>query len=254
MVPGPVHVGQGQQRRQQRGVLADRKLHEGARRPGDADGLGLATADPVGGPEAAVTAGGVAVTGLSALARRLAVPYPIVRVVGGAVLGFVPGLPTVELAPEVALVVFLPPLLYGASIYANFDDLRRNLRGLALSTVGLVLATMCAVAWVAHALIPGLPWEAAFVLGAIVSPTDPLAPAVIMRRVDAPRRLVSAIEGEGLFNDATALVAYRVAVAAVVAGASRWPTPASSSSWAPSPALPSESRSGGSSPRSAGAP
>src|SRR5438874_10258446 len=77
---------------------------------------------------------------------------------------------------------------------------------------------MCAVAWAAHELIPGLPWAAAFVLGAIVSPTDPLAAAAIMRRLDAPRRMVSTIEGEGLFNDVTALVAYRVAVAAVVAG------------------------------------
>src|SRR5215213_3227260 len=160
----------------------------------------------------------VAVAGLSALARRLSVPYPIVLVVGGALLGFVPGLPEVELDPEVVLLVFLPPLLYASSIFANFGDFRANLRALTLSTVGLVLATMCAVAWAAHALIPGLPWEAAFVLGAIVSPTDPLAAATIMRRLDAPRRLVSAIEGEGLFNDATALVAYRVAVAAVVAG------------------------------------
>src|SRR5919205_2143546 len=160
----------------------------------------------------------VAVAALSTLARRLSVPYPIVLVVGGALIGFVPGLPEVKLDPEVVLVVFLPPLLYGSSIFANFGDLRANLRALTLSTVGLVLATMCAVAWAAHALIPGLPWEAAFVLGAIVSPTDPLAAATIMRRLDAPRRLVSSLEGEGLFNDATALVAYRVAVGAVVAG------------------------------------
>ena len=160
----------------------------------------------------------VAVAGLSALARVLSVPYPIVLVVGGALAGFIPGLPEVTLDPEVVLVVFLPPLLYGSAIFANFNDLRANLRGLTLSTVGLVLVTMCAVAWAAHALIPDLPWEAAFVLGAIVSPTDPLAAATIMRRLDAPRRMVSAIEGEGLFNDATALVAYRVAVTAVVAG------------------------------------
>src|SRR4051794_34701671 len=160
----------------------------------------------------------VAVAGLGALARVLSVPYPIVLVIGGALVGFVPGLPEVKLDPEVVLVVFLPPLLWGASIFANFGDLRANLRGLTLSTVGLVLVTMCAVAWAAHALIPGMPWEAAFVLGAIVSPTDPLAAGTIMRRLEVPRRLVSAIEGEGLFNDATALVAYRVAVAAVVAG------------------------------------
>src|ERR687888_1466939 len=128
----------------------------------------------------------VAVAGLSALARRLSVPYPIVLVVGGALFGFVPGLPEVKLDPEVVLVVFLPPLLYGASIFANFNDLRANLRPLTLSAVGLVLVTMCAVALVAHALIPGLTWEAAFVLGAIVSPTDPLAAAVIMRRLEVP--------------------------------------------------------------------
>jgi CPA1 family monovalent cation:H+ antiporter len=160
----------------------------------------------------------VSVAGLSALARMLSIPYPIVLVIGGALLGFVPGLPEVKLDPEVVLVVFLPPLLYSSAVFANFNDLRANLRGLTLSTVGLVLVTMCAVAWAAHALIDGLSWEAAFVLGAIVSPTDPLAAATIMRRLDAPRRLVSAVEGEGLFNDATALVAYRVAVAAVVTG------------------------------------
>src|SRR3954447_8797833 len=160
----------------------------------------------------------VAVAGLGALAHRLSVPYPIVLVVGGTLAGLVPGLPEIKLDPEVVLVVFLPPLLYGTSIFANFGHLRSNLRGLTFSTVGLVLATMGAVAAVAHALIPGLPWAAAFVLGAVVSPTDPLAAAVIMRRLDVPRRLVSNIEGEGLFNDATALVAYRVAVVAVVAG------------------------------------
>jgi NhaP-type Na+/H+ or K+/H+ antiporter len=160
----------------------------------------------------------VAVAGLSALARRLSLPYPIGLVLGGALLGFVPGLPEVRLDPEVVLLVFLPPLLYGSSIFANVNNFRGDLRWLALNTVGLVLVTMGAVAWVAHALIPGLPWAAAFVLGAIVSPTDPLAAATIMRRLDVPRRLVSAVEGEGLCNDATALVAYRVAVAAVVAG------------------------------------
>ena len=87
-----------------------------------------------------------------------------------------------------------------------------------MSTIGLVLATMCGVAWVVHEIVPGMPWEVAFVLGAIVSPTDPLAAATIMRRLDVPRRLVDGVEGEGLFNDATALVAYRVAITAVIAG------------------------------------
>src|SRR5215217_7316837 len=160
----------------------------------------------------------VAVAGLGALARVLSVPYPIVLVLAGALLGFVPGLPDVELEPEVVLVVFLPPLLYGSSIYANFNEFRANLRGLTLNTVGLVLVTMGVVAVVAHAVVPGLPWAAAFALGAIVSPTDPLAAAAIMRRLDVPPRVLTSVEGEGLFNDATALVAYRVAVTAVVAG------------------------------------
>jgi Na+/H+ antiporter len=160
----------------------------------------------------------VAVAVLSALARRLSIPYPIVLVIGGAVFGFVPGLPDVNLDPDVVLVVFLPPLLYGAAFFANLGDLRRDLRAISVTSIGLVLATMCAVAVVAHELIPGLTWGAAFVLGAIVSPTDPLAGAMIMRRLNVPRRQVSIVEGEGLFNDATALVAYRVAVVAVVAG------------------------------------
>src|SRR3954470_11638515 len=160
----------------------------------------------------------VAVAGLSALARWLSIPYPIVLVVGGALFGFIPGMPEVHLDPDVVLVVFLPPLLYGAAFFANLSDMRRNLRGLTLSSVGLVLLTMAAVAVVAHELIEGMPWGAAFALGAVVSPTDPLAGAMIMRRLGVPRRLVSSAEGEGLFNDATALVAYRVAVVAVVTG------------------------------------
>src|SRR3954454_7875018 len=160
----------------------------------------------------------VAVAGLSALARWIGLPYPIVLVVGGALFGFVPGMPEVHLDPDVVLVVFLPPLLYGAAFFANLNDMRSNLRGLTLSSVGLVLATMAAVAVVAHELIPGMPWGAAFALGAVVSPTDPLAGAMIMRHLGVPRRLVSTAEGEGLFNDATALVAYRVAVVAVVSG------------------------------------
>jgi Na+/H+ antiporter len=160
----------------------------------------------------------VAVAGLSWLARRMSVPYPIVLVVGGALFGFVPGVPTVTLDPSVVLVVFLPPLVYGAAFFANLGDLRANLRGVTLTSVGLVLVTIVAVALLAHELIHGLSWAAAFALGAVVSPTDPLAAATIMRRLEFPRRLVSAVEGEGLFNDATALVAYKVAVAAVVGG------------------------------------
>src|SRR5919197_756212 len=160
----------------------------------------------------------VAVAGLSALARLLSVPYPILLVIGGAAFGFVPGVQDVHLDPDVVLVVFLPPLLYGAAFFANLGDMRANLRGLTLSAVGLVLVTMVIVAAIVHMIVPGMPWSAAFVLGAVVSPTDPLAGGLIMRRLGLPRRLVSAAEGEGLFNDATALVAYKVGVAAAVSG------------------------------------
>ena len=158
----------------------------------------------------------IGVAGLGALARMIDVPYPIVLVIGGAALGFIPGIPDFVLNPDVVLLVFLPPLLYGAAFFADFQQMRRNLRPIMLLSIGLVLATMVAVAVVAHAAIPGLPWAAAFVLGAVVSPTDPLAGTSIMRRLDVPARLVSGLEGEGLFNDATALVAYRVAVGAAI--------------------------------------
>jgi Na+/H+ antiporter len=116
------------------------------------------------------------------------------------------------------LVLFLPPLLYQAAFFSSPRDLRADARAITLLAVGLVLATMSAVAAVAHTLIGGLPWAAAFTLGAIVAPTDPLAATAIARRLGVPRRLVTVLEGESLVNDASALVAYRLAVAAVVAG------------------------------------
>jgi Na+/H+ antiporter len=170
--------------------------------------------------EAELLIGGllVAIAGLSALARWMGLPYPIVLVVGGALFGFVPGVPEVRLNPSVVLVIFLPPLLYGAAFFANLNDIRSRLRPVTISAVGLVLVTMVVVAVIAHELISGMPWGAAFALGAVVSPTDPLAAATIMRRLGVPRRIVSTVEGEGLFNDATALVAYRIAVTAAVGG------------------------------------
>jgi Na+/H+ antiporter len=160
----------------------------------------------------------VAVAGLSALARAIRVPYPLVLVLGGLVLGFTPGIPDVELEPDLVLVIFLPPLLYYAAFFSSPRDLRADLRGISLSAVGLVLLTTCAVAVAAHAAIEELSWPAAFALGAVVSPTDPIAATAIMRRLGAPRRIVTLVEGESLVNDATALVAYRVAVAAAVGG------------------------------------
>jgi monovalent cation/hydrogen antiporter len=159
---------------------------------------------------------GVAV--LAAAARAVNIPYPIVLVVGGLGMGFLPGLPDVELEPELVLVIFLPPLLYSAAFFANLHELRRNLRPISTLAIGLVVATMCVVAVVAHTLIDGLPWGAAFALGAIVAPTDPVAATTVARRLNVPRSIVSVIEGESLINDATALVAYRFAVAAAVGG------------------------------------
>jgi Na+/H+ antiporter len=160
----------------------------------------------------------VAVAGLSVLARLVGVPYPILLVLGGLVLGFVPGMPVVELPPELVLVAFLPPLLYWAGFFSSPRDLKADARAISLSAVGLVLATAVAVAVAAHAVVDGLPWAAAFALGAIVSPTDPLAATAIGRRLGIPRRLITLLEGESLINDATALVVYRIAVAAVVSG------------------------------------
>jgi monovalent cation/hydrogen antiporter len=160
----------------------------------------------------------VSVTALLVLATVVRVPYPILLVVGGLALGFVPGLPAVTMAPELVLIAFLPPLLYSAAYFASLRDLRANVGPISILSVGLVLATMVGVALVAHEAIDGLPWAAAFVLGAIVSPTDPIAASAIARRLGVARRVVSIVEGEALINDGTALVAYRVAVVAVVTG------------------------------------
>jgi monovalent cation/hydrogen antiporter len=160
----------------------------------------------------------IAVAGLSVLARMVRVPYPILLVLGGLVLGFAPGMPTVELPPELVLVAFLPPLLYWAGFFSSPRDLRADARAISTAAIGLVLATTVAVAAVAHAMVDGLGWPAAFALGAIVSPTDPLAASAIGRRLGVPRRLITVLEGESLVNDATALVAYRIAVAAAVSG------------------------------------
>ncbi|HYH90043.1 MAG TPA: Na+/H+ antiporter [Solirubrobacteraceae bacterium] len=157
----------------------------------------------------------VAVAALTALARVLDVPYPIMLVIGGSLVGFAPGVPDVELDPELVLFIFLPPLLFNAAYFSSLRDLRSNLRPITLSAIALVLLTTVAVAIVAHAAIAGLPWAAAFALGAIVSPTDPLAATTIARRLGVPRGVTSVIEGESLVNDGTALVAYRAAVVAV---------------------------------------
>jgi len=155
---------------------------------------------------------------LAQLARLLKVPYPILLVLGGLVMGFVPGLPDIEIPPEVIFVAFLPPLLNSAAFSSSPLDLRAQLRPIVLLAVGLVLATMGAVAVIAHLLI-GLPWAAAFVLGAILAPTDPVAAEAIFGRLGVPERVGTIVGGESLVNDGTGLVAFKVAVAVVVSGA-----------------------------------
>jgi CPA1 family monovalent cation:H+ antiporter len=159
-----------------------------------------------------------AVAVLMALAPTLRVPYPILLVLGGLAMGFVPGVPELTLPPQVVLVGVLPPLLYASAFFTGLRDLRQNVKPIALLALGLVAATMAAVAAVAHLAIPGLGWPAAFVLGAVVAPTDALAATSIARQLGVPRRIVSIVEGESLVNDASALVLYRVAVVAVVSG------------------------------------
>ena len=159
----------------------------------------------------------ISVAGLNVLARRLDIPYPIPLVIGGLVLGLLPGMPEIELDPDLVLLVFLPPLLYSAAFFSDLRALRTGARAISMSAIGLVLLTTGAVGVVAHDVM-GFSWPLAFALGAIVSPTDPVAATAIMRNVGAPRRIVNLVEGEALVNDATALVAYRVAVAAAIGG------------------------------------
>jgi CPA1 family monovalent cation:H+ antiporter len=160
----------------------------------------------------------LAVAALATLAVRLGIPYPILLVLGGSALGFVPGLPPVVLDPELVFLLFLPPLLYVSAIFTSWRDFRANIRPISLLAVGLVLMTTFVVGAVVHA-VTGLSWAAAFVLGAIVSPTDAIAATAVAQRLGVPRRIVTILEGESLINDATGIVAYRVAVAAVVTGA-----------------------------------
>jgi Na+/H+ antiporter len=160
----------------------------------------------------------VAVSALFVAAEFTEVPYPILFVLGGLTFGFVPGVPDVVLEPDIVLVLVLPPLLYSAAFFSSLRDLRANLRSISMLSIGLVIATTFGVAAIAHAMIPNLSWEAAVVLGAIVSPTDPIAATSIAERLNVPRRLTTIVEGESMVNDATALIVYRFAVVAVVSG------------------------------------
>jgi len=155
---------------------------------------------------------------LSAVAPRLKLPYPVLLVVAGGLLGLVPGLPVIDLNPNLIFFIFLPPLLYEASYQMSWHEFVANRRPITLLAVGLVLLTTTVVAALAHYFIPGFSWALGFVLGAIVAPPDAVAATSVTKGLGLPRRITGILEGESLVNDASALIAYRYAVAAVVSG------------------------------------
>jgi CPA1 family monovalent cation:H+ antiporter len=162
------------------------------------------------------------VVAVTAIARRLPVPPPILQVLAGFLIGLVPGVATPELNADLVFFVFLPPALWAAAFFTSLRDFNANRRPIALLAIGLVLATSVAVAIAARMLFPGMPWAVAVALGAIVSPPDAVAAAAIVSRLPVPRRVVVILEGESLVNDASALILYRSAVAAAVTGSFSW--------------------------------
>jgi Na+/H+ antiporter len=158
-----------------------------------------------------------ALAGAALLAKRINTAPAILLLLAGTALAFVPGMPSVELPPELVLLVVLPPLIYSAGVAMSWREFRFNLRVIALLSVGCVIFTALMVATATHYLI-GLPWGVGFLLGAIVAPPDVVAPLAIARKLGLPRRILVVLEGEGLANDATALILYRFAVVAISTG------------------------------------
>src|SRR3954447_23466622 len=159
----------------------------------------------------------LAAAALLIAAGRWSIPYPILLVVGGALLGLVPGVPTITVEPDLILLVALPPLLYAAAFFRSLHELAQNARPILSLSIGLVIATTAGVAVVAHH-VAGLAWSTAFILGGVVSPTDPVAATAIASRIGAPRRYVTLVEGESLVNDGSGLTLYKLAVTAAVSG------------------------------------
>jgi monovalent cation/hydrogen antiporter len=157
-----------------------------------------------------------AIVAFAAIAKRFELPYPIVFVIGGSALAFFPNLPRLQLNPDWVFLLILPPLLYAGGWSTDWTMFRRYIRAISLLAIGLVVVTTGAVAIVAHQLVPGLSWAAAFALGAIVSPPDAVAAGAVFERFKVPRRIATILDGEGLVNDATALVLYRFAIAAAL--------------------------------------
>ncbi|GGJ95920.1 Na+/H+ antiporter [Streptomyces camponoticapitis] len=157
------------------------------------------------------------------LGERLNLPSPVLMTILGVVLALLPFVPNIDVPPDLILPLLLPPLLYAAVQRTSWRQFTANVRPILLLAVALVLVTMATVASVASSVVPGLPIAAAFVLGALVAPPDPVAATAVAGSLGLPRRLVSILEGEGLFNDVTAIVLYHVAVGAVVGGSFSWP-------------------------------
>src|SRR5688572_3067787 len=156
---------------------------------------------------------------LAAVARRIGAPYPALVALAGAALALIPGVPTLVLDPELALALFVAPVLLDAAFDASPRDLRANWRPVAGLALGAVALTIVAVALVTRTLVPGMSWAAAIALGAIVAPPDAAAATAVLKQLRPPHRLLVILEGESLFNDASALLVYRLAVGAAVAGA-----------------------------------
>ncbi len=155
---------------------------------------------------------------LYTLAEKIKLSYPILLVLAGLGISLIPELPSIQLSPEVVFLIFLPPLLFDAARHTSWHDFRKNKAPIGRLAIGLVLFTIVAVAFVAHHFIPGFSWALGFVLGAIVSPPDVVAATSATKGLRLPKRLITILEGESLVNDASALIAYRYAVAAVVSG------------------------------------
>ncbi|MEW2544813.1 Na+/H+ antiporter [Streptomyces sp. NPDC047002] len=170
-------------------------------------------------PLVALVAGSAAIAGA---ARRTSVPAPLLLVAAGLIAAYVPGIPDYTLDPHVVLPLILPPLLYTSAVDASYLDLRANARPVALLSVGYVLFATLAVGYLAYLLVPDLPLTAALVLGAVVAPPDAVAATAIARRLGLPHRITTILQGESLVNDATAITAYKVALAAAVGEGASW--------------------------------
>jgi len=157
--------------------------------------------------------------GLSALADKVKLPYPILLIVAGIAVGFVPSIPDIELNPEIVFLIFLPPLLYDAAFNISFQTFRTNINTIGTLAISLVFITASGIAVLAHYIIPGMTWPLAFVLGAILSATDAVAAMSITKGLGLSHSTNTILEGESLVNDASALVAYRFAVASVTGAA-----------------------------------